>query len=43
MGKQARESRLNESEAMAVGRNIRVSPRSTWRSLIVLAVGPDMR
>lgn len=27
MGKQARESRLNESEAMAVGRNIRVSPR----------------
>jgi large subunit ribosomal protein L22 len=27
MGKQARESRLGESEAMAVGRNIRVSPR----------------
>ncbi|HLT77558.1 MAG TPA: 50S ribosomal protein L22 [Ferrovibrio sp.] len=27
MGKQARESRLGENEAMAVGRNIRVSPR----------------
>ena len=27
MSKQARESRLGESEAMAVGRNIRVSPR----------------
>ena len=27
MSKQARESRLSESEAMAVGRNIRVSPR----------------
>jgi len=27
MGKQAHESRLGENEAMAVGRNIRVSPR----------------
>jgi large subunit ribosomal protein L22 len=27
MSKQARESRLGENEAMAVGRNIRVSPR----------------